>query len=166
MLKPAIMYKDQLQKKFSEVIYSDEYYYYVGYPHANTLPEFDSIENCYRWAIVKNNSENKYDENSEVIGYLAYRVDAFCNSVSSFGLFSFDPGNLQVIRDLHDHMEYLYDTYHRMEWRMIGGNHAMRGYTKFCENHNGTVHLLRDVTKDRQGNYVDEYIFEVINSNN
>ena len=51
---------------------------------------------------------------------------------------------------------------HRVEWRMIGGNPAERAYDRFCKKYNGTKHILKDVMKDREGNYHDDIIYEII----
>jgi hypothetical protein len=45
---------------------------------------------------------------------------------------------------------------------MIGGNPVKRHYDKFCAKHNGNRVVLHDVCKDENGNYRDEYIYEII----
>ena len=53
----------------------------------------------------------------------------------------------------------------------MGGNLALRGYKKFAmriatEHPHWFVnmHQMRDTTKDNQGNYHDEYVFEIVKS--
>ena len=50
----------------------------------------------------------------------------------------------------------------RVEWRMIRGNPAERSYDKFCKKHNGKKHILKDAIKDKQGNYRDDVIYEIV----
>lgn len=153
MLKPAVFYKNELEQKFADIMYSEEYYFYVGYPHSHRLPEITDADNCYRWAIVDAN---------KVIGYLSYYIDLATNCASGFGLYSFDKGNPVIGVDLFNELERLLTFVHRVEWRVISGNPVIRHYDKFCTAHGGAKVILHDCTKDMQGNYHDEYIYEII----
>ena len=153
MLKPAILYKDALEKLFAEDIYTERYFYYSGYGHCFELPNIRAQDNYYQWAII---------DSDVLVGYLAYHIDPVTDTVSRFGLYSFSEGNQVVIRDTYLLLEDLVKTYHRLEWRIIEGNHAKRGYDNFCKKHHGNCVCLHDVTKDPKGNYRDEYIYEII----
>ena len=159
MLKPAIRYKDILLKKFSELIYTDEYYFYAGWPYEFQLPEIGAEECRWQWAIIDASKETEEDS---VIGYFSYRVDTISDRISQFGLYSFDPGNIIVGQDVFEKMEELVQDHHSIEWRMIAGNPVKRSYDRFCNKHNGNISVLHDVTKDRKGNYIDEYIYEIV----
>lgn len=154
MLRPAILYKNEIEKHFAEVMYSDDYFYYMGYAHGHVFPEVEPRDNIYQWAIV-----NKTDE---VIGWLAYRIDQETDSVYNFGLYSFDKGNALVGKDVFEKIEELIANYRRVEWRVIEGNPVIRSYDKLCEKHNGYKTSLHKVTKDPYGIYKDEYIYEIL----
>ncbi len=156
MLKPAILYKEELLKKFSEDIYTERYRFYSGYTYGFELPTIEVKDNHYQFAILEDVSER-------LIGYLAFSIDTYTNSVYNFGLYSFDEGNITVIWDTYKMLERLIKKHHRIEWRCIGGNHAERGYDHFCKKHNGIKHILHDATKDADGNYVNVFIYEIIN---
>ena len=158
MLKPAIAYKEQLDKLFAEETYSDRYYYYTGYAHGNELPKIEARDNYYQWASV--------DKDNNVIGYLAYYIDPATNNAMNFGLYSFDEGNQTVVRDTYDKLEELVRMHHRVEWRVIEGNHAKRGYDAFCAKHGGNCVCLHDITKAPNGEYRSEYIYEIISLDN
>lgn len=158
MLKPAILYKDELTEEFAKRIYTKGYFYYVGYPYSFSLPKIEVKDNYYQYAIV--------DEDDKLLGYLAYTVCSDSNNVCNFGLYSFDEGNIRVIRDVYKELERLINRFHRVEWRCIGGNHAAHGYDAFCKKHGGNKIILHDVIKDLDGNYVDEYVYEIINKEN
>ena len=83
--------------------------------------------------------------------------------VNNFGLISFYKGNALVGKDIFDKLEELIHKFHRVEWRAISGNPACRGYDKFVKKHNGKKLILTDVCKDADGNYHDDYIYEIIN---
>ena len=153
MLKPAIMYKEELLKLFAEQVYTEDFFLYVGYPYCNELPNIELNDNVFQWAILFND---------KVIGYFAYRVNPYEDSVSHFGLYSFDKGNPVVGKSVFDKLEELVVRYHRLEWRMIGGNPVERSYDKFCERHKGVKHLFKDVVKDAEGNYRNEIVYEIV----
>ena len=153
MLKPAILYKDEIKQKFSEVIYSKDYFLYEGYAHGHELPQIDSKDNIYQWAIV---SKNK------VIGWFAYRIEPETDTVYNFGLYSFDRGNCIIGKDVFNKMNELVRRYRRIEWRVIGGNPVIKHYDKFCKRHNGNKITLHKVAKAPDGDYRDEHIYEII----
>lgn len=154
MLRPAILYKDKLEKLFAAEIYTDRYFYYRGYGYDFELPTIAAESYYYQWAII--------EPIDRVIGYLAYRINPTTDNVYNFGLYSFDEGNQIVIRDTYNKLEELVKTHHRVEWRVIEGNHAKRGYDAFCEKHNGNSVCLHDVTKDLKGEYRNEYMYEIV----
>lgn len=153
MLMPAMAYKDEIENAFAKEIYSKEYFYYCGYAGCGSLPNIRAEDNCYEYAIV---------DRGRVVGYLAYKVDPFVDCVDSFGLYSFDRGNYVVGKDLFEEMERLVKRYHRVEWRMIGGNPVKRSYDKFCAKHGGNVAVLHDAAKDPDGKYCDVYFYEIV----
>lgn len=153
MLVPALLYKDKLLELFAKEMYTDNYFLYMGYLHGHQLPNITDEDCTYQWAII--------NSNDEVIGYLSYRI--YGDSVINFGLYSFDRGNPIVGKELFNKMEELAKNYHRIEWHMVGGNPVKKHYDKFCQKYNGNVIVLHDVMKDSNGNYRDEYIYEIIN---
>lgn len=153
MLKPALLFKQEFEKLFAEKIYTEDFFYYVGYPQYFKLPEIKDEENLYQWAVV---------DDDKLIGYLTYRIDLYTNNVYNFGLISFDKGNIKLARDVYNKLTELINKHHRVEWRAIQGNPAIRGYTRFCKKYNGCILTYRDAVKDTDGNYRNEYVFEVV----
>lgn len=154
MLKPAIAYKDQLDRLFAEHIYDEDMFFYMGYPHCNQPPEIKAQENDYKWVYVGNDDK--------VRGYFAYRIDAFGDGVYNFGLYSFDKGNLGFIRAVYNKLEELVRVHRRIEWRCIANNPVLNSYKYFCDKHKGYSHHLHAVVKDNEGVLQDEYIFEIV----
>lgn len=156
MLVPAIMYKEQIAREFQKHFYSIDMFYETGGLH-NWIPTIDESPDfsTRQYAIV--------DKENKLLGYLGYRINHYNSCVYNFGLFSFDKGNQIIGRDLFNHMDELVQKYHRVEWRMVGGNPVERHYDKFCEKHNGTKHVLRDAVKDEDGNYRNDIIYEIVN---
>ena len=155
MLIPAILKKDEIIKKFQERYYTEDLMLESGclenfYPNIVDCPD----DRTYQYAIM---------DGDKLIGYFAYTIELYASNVHQFGLISFDKGNVTIGKDVFTELEKLIKTYHRIEWRMVGGNHVERSYDRFCERYNGTKHVFKDVMKDRQGNYRDNVVYEIIN---
>ena len=154
MLKPALMYREELMHKFSEILYSNDYYLYTARGDCTSLPEIKDEYNCYQYAII--NSAN------EVIGYFSYCIEPVCDSVNNIGLISFDKGNVIVGKDAFTEIERLINRHHRVEWCAVSGNPAIRNYDKICKRYYGNKFVLHDTSKDLSGRYRDLYIYEII----
>ena len=153
MLKPALMYKEKIEKCFAEIMYSEDFFYYVGWAHCHYLPEIKPEDNRYQWAVM---------DQEKVIGYISYRVNPDVDSVSQFGVISFDKGNPIVGRDLYRIIKNLVKCYRRIEWHMIGGNPIEHNYDRICAKFNGNKVVLHDVCKDNNGIFRDNVIYEIL----
>ena len=92
MLKPALLYAQEITRKFTEHLYTTDYFYYCGYCCGSSLPKIEENDDLYQFAIV--------DSDDNVIGFLTYRISDYSDTVQSFGLFSFDKGNPLLGRDV------------------------------------------------------------------
>lgn len=155
MLVPAILYKDEIIKGMQKYFYTDDMIYETGCM-CNWSPEIEEYpnESQFQYAIV--------DKNEKLIGYLGYSIDWYVSKAYNFRLFSFDRGNLLVGKDVFNKLEELVNKFHRVEWRAVGGNPACRGYDNFIKRHNGNKHILKDCIRDRNGNYHDDIIYEIV----
>ena len=168
MLVPAIFYKREIEKQFAWRMYDDDMFYYQGYAHGHEMTEIEPQDNVYQWAIMGYSLRScGY---TQPIGYFAYRIDPATDNVYNFGLYSFDKGNALIGHDVFKKMEKLIEEHHRVEWRCVGGNKALRGYEIFLKRtamkspfYMVRTHTMTDVTKDNQGNYHDEHVFEIVN---
>ena len=152
MLKPAVLYKEELERKFAECLYSEEYFLYAGYATCNELPKIEAKDNSYQWAAV---------DGEGVVGYFAYQIQPETDTALNFGLYSFDKGNPVVGLDVYGKMKELILGHRRIEWRMIGGNPAKTAYDKLCGRYGGNCVRLHQVTRDAAGVWRDEYIYEI-----
>lgn len=159
MLVPAILYKEQIIREFQKYYYTTDMLYETGCM-CNWSPDIAEYPDAsqFQFAIV--------DKNEKLIGYLGYSIDWYASKAYNFGLFSFDRGNILVGKDIFDKLEELTKTFHRVEWRAVGGNPACRGYDNFIKRHNGNKHILKDSIKDKDGNYHDDIIYEIVKQSN
>lgn len=155
MLKPAILYKEQIEKEFLKKFYTQDMFYETGCLES-WVPDIKPSTDGYKYEYAIVNSKD------ELIGFLSYCIDRYADSVSRFGLISFDKGNSLIGIDVGRELERLVNNHHRVEWRMIGGNPVEKHYDKFCKKHMGVKHVLRDATRDADGNWHDDIIYEII----
>lgn len=154
MLKPAILYADQIKNELAKIYYTDDMFNLTG-DLTNWKPDIDSDRyGACNYAIV--------DKNDKLLGYLSYTISATVSLVSQFGVISFDKGNPIVGKDLFEKLEELVSNYHIVEWKMVSGNPVERAYDKFCKKHNGSKHIFRDRLKDSHGKLHDDILYEII----
>lgn len=154
MLVPAILFKSEIENGFKKLFYTNDMFF-VNSNLDQWIPDIaeNMNEGWFQYAIV---------DGEKVIGYLGYYVNYYTSNVYNFGLISFEKGNPLIGKDLFEKMEELVSRFHRIEWRMIGGNPVERSYDKFCERHNGIKHVFKDVLKDAEGNYRDSIVYEIV----
>lgn len=156
MLVPAILYKEEICKRFAQYIYTEDMINYTGYL-GNSLPtiEENNDGSLYQYAIT---------ENGKLIGYFTYSIDWYTSCAHCFGLFSFDRNNKTIGFDVYRQLRKIIKDYriHRLEWRMVGGNPVEKHYDKFCKKYHGKKFVLTDAFKDRYGKYHDDIIYEII----
>ena len=172
MLVPALVYKEELLKQFAKEMYTDRYFYYMGYTLGHELPTIDDSDNVFRWAIV----DPKFNV---VLGYFAYAISSVCSSVSNFGWYSFSETGTSlrlgaisklVISDIKDKMNELFSQWHKVTWEMVSGNRVEPLYDKLLEEaaskgYQTYKNISHDCTKDQYGNFHDSIEYEVINPN-
>lgn len=157
MLKPAICYKTEIENALGEYFYSDDMMFYMGCNESYMLEvQNQGKDGHYQYAVV--------GKDEKLIGYIAYCVDWYSSCAYSFGAFSFDRGNPIMGKELFKRLEELINTLHRVEFRAIEGNHAIKGYDRFLNLHKdmGRKLVLQDVFKDTHGKYHDAYIYEFV----
>lgn len=131
MLRPALLYAEQLKEKEIKTMYDIRYQYYNGSigTYINTLA--DSNDNKHELVSV--------DENDNVIGLITYYINHCSLSCNGFGLISFDLGNLKFIRDVRQAIYDIFYKYNfnRIEWCCFEDNPHIRGYRNFIKRFGG-----------------------------
>lgn len=159
MLKPAICYKDQIESALGEYFYTDSMMFYMGCLNSGLLKIDDHSDgDKYQYAVVD-------DKGDKLIGYISYAVDWYSSCAYGFGAFSFGHGNPIMGKELFDLLEKLINKMHRVEFRAVSGNPAIRGYDNFLKRHSdiGNKHVFKDEFRDTNGNYHDTYLYEFVN---
>lgn len=158
MLKPAICFKEEIENALKEYFYTNDMMYYIGGTDSYLISIADNgKDGRYQYAVVGNRNN--------LIGYIDYTLDRYSSCAYNFGAFSFNRENPIMGKELYDLLEQLVTNLHRVEFRAISGNPAIKGYDNFLKRHLdiGKKYILSDVFKDTNGKYHDNYIYEFIN---
>ena len=159
MLRPAQLYKEQLEIKNIESWYKPENIYYHGGTgeYCIDIPDNNKEQHCFV----------SVDEYDDVIGYINYSVDWEAMSVDNFGMISFDKGNLEFIRDIYQAICDIFEKYHmnRISWFCYADNPAIRGYRNFIKRYGGKeCGYFRQYIKLQDGKLHDSVCFEILAS--
>lgn len=157
MLKPAQLYKNQLQKENIKSWYKPENIFWNGgYGDSQITIKEDNYDG-HQFVSV--------DEEDNVIGYIAYAIDWSAMSANNFGIINFDKGNLTFVKDLYSAICDLFEKYHmnRIQWFCYADNPAIRGYRNFIKKHGGKeCAYYRQHTRLQDGKLHDGVGFEIL----
>lgn len=166
MLVPAIQYKDEIEKEFQRIQYSEKYLWYTG-SIDNYDIEVKTEGDKFAFAIV-------YQEH--LIGYISFRVDWYCSMAYNFSLIRFSDAFVEIggvatrtianaIREVIRMVESF--KLHRIDFRCVSGNPVWRKYDHLLvwfhrRDWIGNMIVFRDNIRDRQGYYHDTICYELI----
>lgn len=170
MLVPATCYKEEIEKAYARLAYTDKLMWYDGCIE-NFRHELTDDSDKYHFAIVENNT---------LLGYVSFRVDWYCSMAYNFGLMSFTdtyaddndfygykstkPVIFKAIREVIRMVKSF--NLHRIDFRCVSGNPAEKNYagivSMFTREYNVRRVAFKDNMKDRHGNYHDTIMFEMI----
>lgn len=157
MLKPAICYKAEIEDALKEYFYTDDMMFYQGCVNSYLIEVRDEgMDGLYQYAVV--------GKDHKLIGYIDYKIDYYSSCAYNFGAFSFKRGNAIMGKELFDLLETMIKRYHRVEFRAVSGNPAVKGYDKFLECHKdiGKKHIFKDAFRDIKGDFHDTYLYEFV----
>lgn len=157
MLKSAHLYHQELEMKMIDGWYKLENMYYHAYTaeYTPSLPDNNGREHHF---VSVDNDDN-------VVGYISYHVDWQSMSAHSWGLITFQKGNLILIKDLYTVIRNLFEKYNmnRISWNCYADNPVIRGYRYFVKKFGGKeVGYLHDASKLLDGKLHDIVIFEIL----
>lgn len=159
MLKPAQLYREELNKVCTAQWYDLRNMYYHSSVVMSEYNIPDSTEYGHYFVSV--------DKDDNVIGYLAYCTDHSARRVYNMGLISFDKGNLEFIRDIYQAFKNIFEVYHMhsMEWFCYADNPAIKGYRRLVKKYHGReCGYFRDESVLLDGKFHDSVKFEILDS--
>lgn len=171
MLIPAIIYKEEIEKQFALLQYTDKMLWYTGSIDNYDMEVKTEGDKC-AFAIV---------HGGQVVGYISFRVDWYCSMAYNFSLIKFmdiyfnctkqeyrgsTPLMASAIREVIRKVEDF--NLHRIDFRCVSGNPAEIKYWRILKlvEKSGKWYWhgikFTDNIKDRQGKYHDTICYELI----
>jgi len=166
MLVPAIQYKDEIEKQFQRIQYTEKYLWYTG-SIDNYDIEVKTEGDKFAFAIICQ---------EHLIGYISFRVDWYCSMAYNFSLIRFSDAFVEIggvatrtiasaIREVIRMIESF--NLHRIDFRCVSGNPVWKKYEHLLvwfhrRDWLGHMIILRDNIRDRQGYYHDTICYELI----
>lgn len=158
MLKPAQLYKKELEELYINTWYDPKYMYYTGWTGTElpNIPDNNYDKHCFA----------SVDKDGNVIGYISYQVSFVTMSASNFGIVSFK-SSVEFAKDVYQVICNLFELYkmNRVSWSAFVENPAIKGYRAFIKKHGGRECAYhRQIGKLMDGKLHDDIEFEILAS--
>lgn len=167
MLVPASLYKEEIEKQFKAIQYTDKYLWYTG-----SLDNYDMEvkTECDKFAFAIVCQEH-------LIGYISFRVDWYCSMAYNFSLIRFSDAfveiggaaTITIARDIREVIRMIEGfNLHRIDFRCVSGNPAEQKYDKIVDRildkgvYDCNMPTFKDNIKDTHGKYHDTICYELI----
>ena len=157
MLKPAILYQEELEKKIVET-WHDEKYMYFRRTHYDEMISIENDTSSFHQFV-------SLDSNNEVIGYINYYIYQAGKSCSDFAIISFDMCNPIFAKDVMQTIHNCFYKYNfnRIEWGCYADNPAINIYRKFIKKCGGReVGVLHQNVQLMDRELHDTVLFEIM----
>lgn len=171
MLVPASLYKDEIEKQFKAIQYTDKYLWYTG-SIENYDMEVKTEGDKFAFAIVEPFYNQYCKSDYFLLGYVSFRVDWYSGMAYNFGLIRFEESKkatkvmASAIREIIRMVESF--NLHRIDFRCISGNPAETKYDGIVAllinqgKYDVETPIFRDNIKDTHGKYHDTICYELI----
>ena len=155
MLKPAQLYVDELDTKFTKVWYQDKYKYYFSMPYWDTQPIAENTCEYHQFVSMID---------GWIVGYISYSVDRAANIAYDFNTINFGEVSLGFSKDLAQAIDDIFMKFNfdKLEFEVLIGNPAEEMYDKFIKICNGRiVGTYRKHVKISDGQLCDLKMYEL-----
>ncbi|EHI98021.1 hypothetical protein CDLVIII_1322 [Clostridium sp. DL-VIII] len=159
MLRQAILYSEDLRKKYVEAMCDDYFKFYSGCSYRS----FDIEILKDDWNVIQRVSVNS---EGKIIGFMSAEINRDSKNIDRFGIMNFTKNpNAVFAKDLIKFLRELKHSYNanKFEFAAYVGSEAEKMYTKFISKYGGNViGRKRRSQKLADGEYYDTTIFEIM----
>lgn len=155
MLKPAQLYKQELQIAFQNTWYDDKYKFYHG-SYCSTFQVSEDTYNSHQFVSV--------DKEGVVIGYIGYSIDRSTMSVYGLGIINFSDNKLVFSKDLYTALSDIFLRYqfNKLNFNVVQGNPIEKSYDRWINKFGGRiVGIYKQHTKLQDGELYDSKMYEI-----
>ena len=159
MIKPAILYKEELPKLYQQIWFNEKYKYYNYNSNWYTFSVEDNTRNWHEFVSV--------DKEGKVIGYIHYYIDRMTLNCRSFGAINFTDNPifgkdvLQVVKDIFERFNF-----HKLQFGVVIGNPVEKTYDRLCAKYGGRILCIeQEETTLEDNKYYDVKRYEILRKN-
>ena len=156
MLKPAILYAEQIQKLYKTTWFDPKYRYYNYNTYWQSFTVEDKTRDWHEFVSVS--------ADGEIIGYISYFVERDTLNCRNFGIINFTDNPLfgrdvlQAIKDIFERFNF-----HKLHFGVVIGNPIEPTYDRLCAKYGGRILCIeREETKLEDNKYYDVKRYEIM----
>lgn len=133
MLKPAMLYEDEIKHLYTSIWYDLDYMYYSMDTGMGEYNLADNNGSHHQFASV--------DKDNNVIGLISYTVNWECLSANAFGAIAFQKMHPCFIADLRQALKDIFFKYNlnRLSFYAVADNPAVESYKRIILKYGGTI---------------------------
>ena len=157
MLKPAILYKEEITRLYHSVCwFNDKYKYYNYNSYWHTFTVEDKSCDWHEFVSI--------DKDGNLLGYIHYYVDRITLNCRNFGAINFTDNPtfardlLQVFKDIFERFNF-----HKVSFGCVIGNPVELTYDRLCQKYGGRILCIdKEETKLDDNKYYDVKRYEIM----
>lgn len=156
MLKPAFLYKNQLNETYHKIIYNEKYKFLIEDVWEYNIKIEESDANSIQLVSI--------DENENVIGFLQANLNREINHVTSLEVINFNEINYTYSKDFNNFIRDLTEKFgfKKITFEVILGSPYEKLYDKHLKRFNGrVVGIKKAEVRLADGKYYDVKIYEI-----
>lgn len=157
MLKPAILYKEEIEKIYRH-LWFDDYYKYYNY---NTVWGDINIQD-------KTNDWHEFvsiNKDGKILGLITYYVVRSIPKAQSLGILSFLPGTSEFGRDVLHAVDDMFTKFnlHKLDFGVVIGNPVEKTYDNLCRRYGGRILCIeKEETRLQDNKLYDVKRYEIM----
>lgn len=156
MLKPAIIYKEQLETLQYQLYFNDKYKYWncgVYYEPLNIDP---NTWNGHQFVSVLN---------EEVLGFISYSIARSDDSVYNLSIINFSDNKMTFGRDTGQALKDIFEKYgfRKINFEVVIGNPIEKSYDKMIKKYGGRIiGIKKEDVRLIDGKFYDRKMYEIL----
>ena len=159
MIKPAFLYKEQIEKMYANIWFEDKYKFYNYTPYWQNLNINDKTTDWHEFVSL--------NEKGEIIGLFSYYVYRDVSAARSFGAINFTDDMVTFGRDLLQVIDEIFTkfNFNKLNFGVVIGNPIEKTYDRLCTKYGGRILCVeKDETRLQDNKLYDVKRYEIMRS--
>lgn len=133
MLQPALLHKEEINKRFVGVWYDPNYMWYSMDAGLSIYDPADNSRDHHQFVSI--------DKDNNILGVISYSVNWETKSATNLGIMAFERFNLVFGKDLMQAIHNIFFKYNlnRLTFYSVADNPVVKSYRRFINQYGGTI---------------------------